>query len=59
MNEDFSARVWQIPKDLWDHSVGIRKQAGKYRLQYDSLIVVNVRKTIVQAPHATVSRRTQ
>lgn len=66
INEDFSAQVRQICKNLRDHSVDIRKQASKYRLQYDSLIVDSVRytwdsvrKTRVQAPCATVSRDTE
>ncbi|KAH8009195.1 hypothetical protein HPB51_012693 [Rhipicephalus microplus] len=43
INEDFSARVRQICKSLWQHSVDIRKNADKVRLRHDALIVDSVR----------------
>lgn len=43
INEDFSARVRQIRKFLWQHSADVRKNADKVRLRHDTLIVDSVR----------------
>lgn len=43
INEDFSARVRQIRKSLWQHSADARKNAEKVRLRHDTLMVDSVR----------------
>lgn len=43
INEDFSVRVRQIRKELWQHSADLRKEAEKVRLQYDQLVIDSVR----------------
>lgn len=43
INEDFSERVRQIRRELWQNSAEIRRDAKKARLHYDQLLVDNVR----------------
>lgn len=45
INEDFSVRVRQVRRELWQNSAEIRKNAQRVRLHYDHLLVDNVRYT--------------
>lgn len=63
INEDFSVRVRQIRKELWQHSADLRKVAKKVRLQYDQLVIDSVRyvwdnvtKSVIEASSNRVPR---
>lgn len=60
---DFSVRVRQIRKELWQHSADLRKVAKKVRLQYDQLVIDSVRyvwdnvtKSVIEASSNRVPR---
>lgn len=59
INEDFSVRVRQIRRELWQNSAEIRQNAKKAKLHYDHLLVDNVRYSWDESKKAIVkeSRR--
>lgn len=59
IKEDFSERVRKIRQALWRLSLNQRKNASTIRLQYDSLLIDNVRYVLNEAGDSIIKTKKQ